>query len=251
MNNAPTTYIKPNSYSSAGQEQPGGNSADIFAATQSVDKGGMRGIGLVAAILAEMVLKNKALNLARSYYNTNKTDFDFFLASHKPQIGNTAAAAFSDVENPETTPDYLFLLQAGQAKAKIIDRQWYEARRRIPRYNVGQMQKIDFDMTLARTFAAMAGGSVMSNFEERYVEAKNDRWFNRRLAVANIGINVGNLIRQGQDRATRNLASAYDQAGDTVAAIGNGYFRKTGYSDGRAYVQERTSANQLPGGMLK
>ena len=82
-----------------------------------------------------------------------------------------------------------------------------------------------------------------------YADERNNRRFKRKLDIANVGINVGVAVRDGMARATSQLASSYDNLGDTIASIGNGYVAKSGYEAGRQYARNRYAANQLPTSM--
>lgn len=239
----------PNAVTSTGQNQMGGTGEDVFAASQSINKGGMRGIGLVAAIIAEIVLKEKVISLAKSYYRTNKKDYDFYSTSHKGPLQESVNEAFGP-DNPTYTPDLYAFAPAGMAKSSIIDRQWFEARRRIPKYNIGQQRRLDYDMAIARTHAVVAGWNVATRYAINWADERNNRAFKRKVEMANVGINTGNTIRDGMARAVDKLSSAYDGLGDTIASIGNGYAAKTGFQNGRDYAKQQFAAkNQLPTGM--
>lgn len=233
-----------NGYSGTGQNQPGGGGGDLFAATQSVSKGGMRGIGLVAAIVADIILKQKALDIAEDYYKTNKRDYDFFDALHRAPMQQTVAEAFGP-SNPNYIDDRYASAAAGMAKSAILDKQWFEARRRMPKYNTGQQAKLDYEMALARTAGVVAGWGLSDRYEINWADVRNTRAFNRKVEVTNIGINVGNVVRDGMSRATNNLATAYDNIGDTIASIGNGYAAKTGYTQGRADARQQYKDKRL------
>jgi hypothetical protein len=231
------------------QTQPAGNGADMFSATQSISKGGMRGIGLVAAMLGEIILKNKAIDIARDYYNTNKRDYDFYFSRHSGPMAASITEAFGPT-NPTYNPDLYASAASGIAKSAVIDRMWYEARRRIPKYNVGQAARLDYDMALARAAAAAAGWGISNRYELNWADERNDRAFKRKVEMANIGIGIANSVRDKMTRATTNLASAYDNIGDNIASIGNGYAAKKGYEAGRSYGRNKQSATSAqPTGM--
>lgn len=237
-----------NGQSSINQAQPGGTGADVFSVTQSINKGGMRGVGLVAAMLADIILKNKALDIARDYYDTNKKEYDFYFAQHSVPAAASVAEAFG-ASNPTYNPDLYASAASGIAKSAIIDKQWYEARRRIPKYNIGQAARLDYDMALARTAAVVGGWGLSYRYELNWADERNERAFKRKVEITNIGLGVGNAARDGMTRATQGLASAYDHIGDTIGSIGNGYATKRGYESGRAYVKDKQSAmNTQPTG---
>ena len=237
-----------NGPTSRGQNQGGGTAQDAFAAASSFSRGGMRGLGLVAAIIAEVALKEKVISLQKDYYRTNKRDYDFYNANHRVPMQGSISEAFG-AQNPEYTPDLYASAASGMAKASIIDRQWFEARRRIPKYNIGQRKRLDYDMAVARIAGNVAGWTIGYTYEMNYADERNNRRFKRKLDIANVGINVGVAVRDGMARATSQLASSYDNLGDTIASIGNGYVAKSGYEAGKQYTRNRYAANQLPTSM--
>ena len=225
-----------NGVTALGQNQPGGSGGDIFSVTQSIDKGGMRGAGVVAAMVAEIALKNKAINIAEDYYKTNKVEYDYFRTVHMPALASTVTEAFGP-NNPAYILDAYAPGSSGIAKAAIIDKQWFEARRRIPKYNTGQARKLDYEMALARVMAVVSGWNLAHRFEENYAESRNIRRFNRKAQVANLGIGFGNIVQRTGAAASSNLATAYDKIGDTIASIGNGYAASRGYNQGRQFAR--------------
>lgn len=233
-----TTNNSLNGITGSGQNQYFAGDMAVAQATSTIDKGGMRGIGLLAMAIAEFALKKKAIDLAEDYYNTNKKDYDFFRSVHQTPMAQTASEAFS-ASNAPVNSDLYASVPAGIAKAGIIDRQWFEARRRIPKYNVGQQRRLDYDMAVARVSAVAAGWNIGIRYELNWADAWNNRVFDRKIAVANMGIGVGNIVRQGLAASVSNLATAYDGIGDTIAAIGNGYAAKTGYIAGRTETADR------------
>lgn len=237
----------PNSWTSTGQNQFGGGDNFIAMATQGVDKGGMRGIGLLAVAIAEFALKKKAIDLAEDYYNVNKRDYDFFRANHQGPMQATAQEAFGP-NNPTYNYDLYASVPAGIAKAAVIDRQWYEARRRAGKYNMGQMRRLDYDMALAKTHAVMSGWNIATRYEYNWTDERNNRAFDKKITVSNMGIGMGNIIRQGLSSSVSNLTNAYDNVADRLVSIGNGYQMRSGYEAGRANTKERFDF-KLPEGM--
>ena len=235
MANTPLNQNRPApvGVSSTGQMQP---MADVTALDTSVDKGGMRGLGLLAVAIAEIALKRKAVDLAKDYFNVNKVDYDFFRTVHQPAIGSSANEAFSAL-NPDYAYDFYASVPAAIAKVNNTDKQWYEARRRIPKYNVGQQRRLDYDMAIARAHAVTAGWNAGIRYELGWVDEHNNRAFNRKAAITNVGIGVGNVVREGLANSVKTLATSYDTLGDTVASIGNGYAAYSGYKDSSQQVK--------------
>lgn len=230
-----------NATSAVNQNQPGGNANDMFAIAQSTQKGGMRGVGLIASIIADIVLKEKALGIAKDYYKTNKKDYDFYFTRHSGPAAASVTEAFGP-SNPTYIADKYVSAASGIAKSSIIDKQWYEARRRMPKYNIGQAARLDYDMAVARTAGVVAGWNLADKYELNWADERNERAFKRKVEITNVGLGIANAVRDGMARATANLSSAYDNMGDTLASIGNGYAAKSGYDDGRQYSRDRQAA---------
>lgn len=225
-----------NGYSGKSQTQWG---AGEESAVGSIDKGGMRGLGLIAVMVAEVLLKKKATDLAEDYYKTNKKDYDFFIAQHQGPIAQTAGEAFDETVNPEYREDHYFAGAAALAKTAIVDKQWFEARRRVHRYATGMQRRIDFEFARIRMHGMVGAWNLGRRYEMNWVDDRNNRRYDRRIAVANIGIGVGNIVAQGLSSSVQRLSSAYDHIGDTVSTIGNGLAANTGYRAGRRDTQER------------
>lgn len=225
----------------AGQYQP--VTADLG---QPLSPGGMRGIGLLAFMAAQIVLKLETLKLARDYYSTNKRDFDFFKATHQPGMAVTAFEAMSSTLNPMVAPDEYASSPAGLSTSKTVDRKWFETRRRIGRYNTGAQRRVDYDFAVLRSAAVASGWNMGRRYELAWADTRNERAYNRKLAMANVGIQAGNTMRQGLATAVGNLQSAYTGLGDSVLSVANGYYAKTGYEQGRTQARERYGVASRP-----
>lgn len=226
-------------YSSKSMDMPGASSEALAIASQSVDKGGMRGLGLLAIAIAEMKLKKESIDLARDYYNTNKRDFDYFTSTHQPAIAASVTEAMSPTTNPRYNHDYYASAPAGMAKSAILDKQWFEARRRVHKHAVGLGRRIDYAFAIQRMHGVVAGWNVGRRYEMTYADLHNNQRFDKMVEVANIGIGVGNIVAQGLSSSVGQLASAYDNLGDTVSTIGNGLSANSGYKAGRADTAAR------------
>jgi hypothetical protein len=204
----------------------------------SIDKGGMRGLGLLAIAIAEYELKQKVINLGQNYYNINKQDYQFFTTNHQPAIAQSASEAFSGSLNPTYSYDAYASLPGGIATTSINERQWYEIRRRLPKYNVGQQKRVDYDMAIARTHAAVSGWNLGIRYELSWADQHNLRAFDRKIAVANIGLGIASMVRQGLGSAVGEVSRSYDSLGDTLASIGNGWASKGASEDARNAVRK-------------
>lgn len=238
-------------YSSVGQHQMFNSSDSLATLSMPGPKGGMRGFSLVAALSAEYKTRKDVLDIARNYYRQNKKDYDFFTGTHQPAIQQTVSEVMSETTNPKYELDLYASIGQGMAKSAILDKQWFEARRRCHRYAVGLQQKIDYDFAVKRMHAVIAGWNLGRRYEITYADAHNDRRMDRKFAAANIGIGIGNIVRESLSASVQALSSAKDNLGDSIATIGNGLFARSGYQAGRETTQQRyeqvTAPAQAPG----
>lgn len=214
----------------------------LAMANAGMTSGGMRGLGLVAFLLAQIYLKLETVKLAKGYYETNKADFDFFKATHQPGAVQSVSEAMSGVTNPEYAPDLYASAPAGLSRAKVIDQTWFNVRRRTHRYATGAQERLDYDLAILRAGAICSGWNAGRRYELAWADAHNERRFARKVSMANLGIAVGNVVRQGLATSVVNLGQAYSGLSSTIGAIGNGYFRKEGYEDARKDVRARYDA---------
>lgn len=235
-----------NGFTGRGMDQWGSGQEAVATATMSINKGGMRGIGLLAAAIAEYELKQKAIDLANDYYNTNAKDYAFFTGVHQPAIAASANEAFG-INNPNYNWDFYASVPAAIAKVNKIDKQWFQARKRIPKYNIGQQARLDYDMGVIRLHAIAAGWNAGIRYELTWVEDHNNRAFARRASIVQTGIGVGNIIRSGLANSIASLSTSYDVMGDTIASIGNGYAAYSGYNDARQQVKQAINRNKQNG----
>lgn len=236
-----------NGYSGVGQTQQFSGEDAQATLLSSVDKGGMRGIALMLVTIAEVTLKDQATDLARDYYKTNKKDYEFFKSTHQPAIQQSVSEAMSDTINPKYEPDLYSALPGGMAKTAVLDKQWFETRRRVHRYAVGLGRRVDFDFSMARLHGIIGGWNLANRYETTYADEHNNRRFDRKIEVANIGIGVGNVVRDKLASSVQNLSSAYDNIGNMVSTIGNGLAAHSGYNTARGATRERFNQFTAPG----
>lgn len=206
--------------------------------------GGMRGVGIVALILAQVYLKLETVKMAKGYYKLNKKDFDKFKETHQPGAIASVAEAMNPTANPKYVTDTYASSPAGISKSKVIDLNWFGTRRRVHRYAVGAQRRIDYDFAIARTGAVVTGWNMGRRYEQAWADAHNERQFNRKLSMANLGIAVGNIVKTGLATAVGEVSDAQSGLSSTIASIGNGYARKTGYEQGRRDTHSRYNYEQ-------
>lgn len=227
-----------NGYSGVGQTQMVAGEDAVTTLASSIDKGGMRGLGLLAIAIAEYELKQKVIDLGQDYYNINKQDYQFFTNNHQPAIAQSAGEVMSGTLNPTFSYDFYASLPGGIASTSINEAQWYEARRRIPKYNIGQQRRLDYDMGIARTHAVLSGWNLGTRYELTWTDQHNLRAFDRKVAMANIGLGIASMVRQGLASAVGEVSRAYDSLGDTLASFGNGWAAKGASEDARRAVRQ-------------
>lgn len=218
----------------AGQFQP---ISDTLGAP--LTPGGMRGIGLLVFMAAQISLKLKTVGIARDYYNINAQEFLFNQVHHQPHMQGTQAEVMSPIWNPYYQADLYASAPAGISTSKAVDRKWYETRRRVGRYNTGAQSRIDYEFAVLRSAAVTSGWNMGRRYEMAWADAHNERAYNRKLAMANVGIQAGNTMRQGLATAVGNLQNAYQGIGDSVSSAANGYFAKSGSEQGRSQTRQR------------
>lgn len=206
--------------------------------------GGMRGIGLVALILSQVALKLETVNIAKDYYKQNKKDFDNFKATHQSGAVQSVSEAMSEITNPKYTPDEYASVPAGISKAKIVEQAWFAARRRTHRYATGAQQRLDYDFAVLKVSAVATGWNAGRRYEQAWADGHNERRFNRKMVMANLGIAQGNIVKQGLSTAVGNVSKAYSGLSSEIGSIGNGYFKKQGYEDGRREQREQINRDR-------
>lgn len=238
-----TTLIGGPTYTAGGsmpQVQFGVSGQELYSSSSGIASGGMRGAGLIALMLSQIFLQRKIISLSRDYYDTNKKDYDFFRNTHRPHVEGSASEAFSGRNpHPGDSPDYVAVETSGLATSKEVDKAWYEVRRRLPRYAVGLHRRTDYDFAFQRAHAGIVGWSISRRYADAYYDSRVDRYFNRKFAVANIGIAAGNLSAQGLATATTRLIGSYESFTDNLASIGNGFFAKKGTQQGAEDTRQR------------
>lgn len=225
------------------QNVSGVGPAASSALAAPINFAGLRGLGALAFIIAQVILKVKALKIAKNYYKTNKKDFDYFVRTYQPAQTASVSEVTSLSLNPKYIPDTYASAPAGMGTAKVVDRKWFESRRRMNRYNTGSQRRIDYDFAMLRTAALVSGWNMGLRYEQSWADAHNERRINKIVSMANVGITAGNIVRQGLATAVEGLQNATNSAGDALAAVGNGYFESKGDAAGTKYVKDRIASD--------
>jgi hypothetical protein len=232
-------------YTGGNQTQYGATSQDVSDMSGGKSAGGMRGIGLIAFVLGQIFLNNKSNELAKDYYNTNKQDFDFFTHTHQAPLANSAAEAFNLSANPTYVQELYVATPAAAARVAETDRQWLSARKSLSRYAVGAGQRVDYEFAKQRVALMAANWYMGFRSELTYTQDHNERQFNRKVMVVNIGIGAGNEVAKGLASAASGLNSAYTQLGNQFGSIASGLAGSIGQKQGQADV--RSDYKQITG----
>ena len=232
-------------YTGGNQTQWGADSQAVSDMSGGKSAGGMRGIGLIAFVLGQIFLNNKALDLSQDYYNTNKQDFDFFQHTHQAPMAASAAEAFNSAANPTYTQDLYVSVPAAAARVAEMDRQWLMARKSLSRYATGAGSRLDYEYAKHRVQQMAANWYLGYRSELTYAQDHNERQFNRQVMVVNIGIGAGNEVARGLASAAQGLNSAYTQAGNQFGSIASGLAGSIGQKQGQADV--RSTYKQITG----
>lgn len=223
----------------APQAQYGASSSEVAAGIGSNSSGGMRGIGLLLFVIGQISLQKKSSDLAKDYYNTNKLDYDFFNSTYKGPMVATRNEAFAAV--PYTHDKYASA-PAAAARVANIDRQWYKETRLLSRYAVGAAQRLAYEAAKQRAQLLSANWWLGWKNEYDYALKHNERLFNRKMVVVNMGIGAGNEIARGLAGAQANLSSAYANMGNQFGSIAGGIMEKGGYDKSRNEVRKANGA---------
>jgi len=221
-------------YTGGNQTQWGADSQAVSDMSGGKSAGGMRGIGLIAFVLGQIFLNNKALDLSQDYYNTNKQDFDFFQHTHQAPMAASAAEAFNPTDNPTYQQDLYVATPAAAARVAEMDRQWLMARKSLSRYATGAGKRLDYEYAKNRVQQMAANWYMGFRSELTYAQDHNERQFNRQVMVVNIGIGAANEVAKGLASAESGLNKAYTQAGNQLGSMASGLSGSIGQKQGQA-----------------
>jgi len=229
--------VENKTYTGGNQTQWGADSQAVSDMSGGKSAGGMRGVGLVAFVLGQIYLNNKALDLSTDYYNTNKQDFDFFQHTHQAPLAQSAFEAFDPTDNPTYVQDLYASIPAAAARVADMDRQWLMARKSLSKYAQGAAHRLDYEYAKHRTQQMAANWYMGFRSELTYAQDHNERQFNRQVMIVNLGIGAGNEVARGLATATSGLNSAYTQLGNQFGSMASGLSGSIGQKQGQADVQ--------------
>lgn len=221
-----------NSISPTGSNNPTGSSWPTPGANDGrlkIEGYGLDGLAGIAVMILQAALAEQQYELARSYYKTNKKDFDFWQANYSSRVLSHAQQAFT---TPFYTPDYYPMTGAALAQVKQYDEKWFQTRRRLHRYALGHQRHIDYQFYNLRRRAVFSSLVTGRRVEDARKDWKDDQIQTHKVQALNIGIALGNIARQGLAQATATKEKAFDELGSRLGGLANGLFQRKGYESG-------------------
>lgn len=251
-------------YTPSGQVAPTGG-GDLSTALQAFNMGGTRVVALATALLQINALQDN-LSLAQSYYNTNLQDFNFWLNTYggtSPGSGRMGTALTEAMQRPFYTTgaftpqygalDYLASVGRGRAKAQEkTDKAWFQARRRVGRYNVGLGRRVDLKYALARLNSEFDGWNLGFRYEDNRKMTYDEQRHVHQAEILNLGISAGNAARAGLATSVKALSEARSQEAGQFGSISNGLSTFAGYMQQTQNMKRRSvsiSQNIARGGI--
>lgn len=216
-------------------------------ATQAITGGGLTGIAGLALATLQFLIAEKQYELANDYYKSNKTDFDFYQQNYANFAvdgnGNIAGSGIGSgplvthKDQAFTAPPYVadyLTMSSILGRTKIYDEKWFQARRRMPRYNTGLVDHADYKFYTERRRAATSAYLTGRRFEDARKDWKDEQAHTHKVQALNFGITAGNIARQGLASAVGTLEHAYDDLGSRLGGISSGLGRLGGYNSGKS-----------------
>lgn len=224
-------------YTGKGQTSAPVSSAELSPSLATLAMGGTRVFAIYAAYQQLQALKQN-LTIANNYYNTNKQDFDFWNTTYNPRMltALTEGMGRPFYTNNNYTPqygalDYLASTGRGQSRAALkTDKEWFQTRRRVGRYNVGQGHRVDLKYALARFNAELEGWNLGYRYEDNRKMQYDEQRHAHQAEILNLGIGAGNAARAGLATAVQGLSEAKTQKAGSLGALSNGLSTFAGYA---------------------
>lgn len=237
-NNKNASSVSPTAGTATGSNHSNWGMNDTKQVT--INSGGMTGFAGWFLVIAQAALAEQQYEIARSYYNVNKVDFDFYETNYQPRILSHAQQAFN---TPFYTPDYFPMTGAALAQVKTYDEKWFQTRRRLHRYAVGHQEHVDYQFYNLRRRAVFSSLIAGRRVEDARKDWKDDQIQTHKVQALNIGIALGNIARQGLAQATEVREKAYDELGTRIGGLANGIFKRQGYEFSRENVTQVLNSN--------
>lgn len=218
----------------------------------SIDGGGLNGFAGAAVASLQLAIAVEQFALAKKYYNTNKTDFDFYKNTYQNALLFHNVEAFN---TPFYMSDFLPMTGAMLGRTKTYDEKWFQTRRRLHRYAVGMGRQVDYLFYMTRRKATMTSWMAGRRIEDTRKDRKDDQIQNHKIQSLNFGISAGNIARQGLASSANTLTHAFDEFGSRISGFGSGLNRYNSYRDTEKAAQRvldsasQSGANMAPHAM--
>lgn len=229
--------MKSGTYTGGGQEQYSVGASEIGAVLNNYNFGGVNGFGILIIEAAQLSLLIDNYNTAENYYDVNKQDFDFFVSNYESKMVSSLNEAISRpvYEGPTFLPqygklDYLSSIGRGaSAGPRILDKKWYDTRRRVGKYHIGLGRWIDYKFAMAKVQSTLDGWNIGFRYEDHRKEVYNEQRHAHRTNILNLGIGVGNAARAGLASSVGALTEARSNVSSQLGSIGNGLATNASY----------------------
>jgi hypothetical protein len=220
---------------SGGSHAPWGMNDNV---NMTINGGGMQGWTGFAIALAQLFFAQQQVQLAESYYSTNKTDFDFFNNNYGGSSGPLVTHKNQAFGTPFYVADYIPMVGASLGRVKVYDEKWFQNRRRAHRYALGHQRHIDYTFYMLRRKAVFAAWVAGRRIEDARKDWKDDQIQTHKVQALNFGISVGNIARQGLAQSTEAKERAYDELGSRLGGLSSGLGKFAGYQATRGSAQK-------------
>ena len=239
-------------YVGGGQTVTPVGDSTLSTSLSTIAMGGTRVFAIYAAYQQIQSLKQN-LTIAKNYYNENHKDFVFWNTTYNPKMLSALTEGMTRgfYTNGNFTPqygalDYLASVGRGQSRASLkYDREWFAARRRVGRYNVGQGHRVDLKYSMARFNAELEGFNIGFRFEDNRKMMYDEQRHAHQAEILNLGIGAGNAVRAGLATAVQGLSEAKTQRAGMYGALSNGLATFAGFQDASAGARrDRTTEKQ-------
>lgn len=195
----------------------------------TIDGGSGTGILGAAIALVQAYFAFEQVQLAEKYYDTNKQEFDFFKNNYQSRMQSHKNQAFT---TPFYTLDYNPMTGASLTRTKVYDEKWFQTRRRLPRYSLGQQRHVDYQFYMLRRKAAFSAYFTGRRVEQGRKDRYDEQIQTHKIQALNFGIAAGNIARQGLASAVETKMRATDELGSRIGGLANGLSRFSGYASG-------------------
>jgi hypothetical protein len=240
-------------YVPTGQIAPsGGGNGGLDIGSLATNFGGARDFSLLLAN-QQLVSLQKTLSIAQNYYNENVQDFNFWNTTYNPKMSTSLNEAMTRPFYTQGTftswygqLDYLSNTGRGQSTASYkYDKEWFFARRRVNKYNVGQAMRLDLKVGLARYNNELEGWNLGYRYEDNRKMMYDEQRHAHQAQILNLGIGAGNAARMGLATAVHGVTDALTQRASERGAMANGLAGFGGYFEQMQGIgQQRATPKQ-------